>query len=65
MTVYLDGVMLLNFLVDFLLLLGAARLCGFPVKAGRAVVGGLLGGLYAAFAYYPGLRSLGISFGVP
>ena len=59
MTVYLDGVMLLNFLVDFLLLLGAAKLCGFPVRVGRAVAGGLLGGLYAAFCLLPGFAFLG------
>ena len=59
MTVYLDGVMLLNFLVDFLLLLAAGRLCGFPVKTGRAAAGGLLGGLYAVFCLLPGFAFLG------
>lgn len=59
MTVYLDGVMLLNFLVDFLLLLAAGRLCGFPVKLGRAIAGGALGGLYAAVCLLPGFAFLG------
>jgi len=59
MTVYLDGVILLNFLVDFLLLLAAGRLCGFPVKIGRAVAGGALGGVYAAFCLLPGFAFLG------
>lgn len=59
MTVYLDGVMLLNFLVDFLLLLAAARLCGLPVKIGRAAAGGALGGVYAAFCLFPGFAFLG------
>ena len=59
MTVYLDGVLVLNFLVDFLLLLAAGRLCGFPVKMGRAVLGGLLGGLYATFCILPGFAFLG------
>lgn len=59
MTVYLDGVLLLNFLVDFLLLLAAGRLCGFPLKMGRAAVGGLLGGIYAAFCLLPGFAFLG------
>lgn len=59
MTVYLDGVLILNFLVDFLLLLAAGRLCGFPVKAGRAAAGGLLGGLYAAACLLPGFAFLG------
>lgn len=59
MTVYLDGVVLLNFLVDFLLLLAAARLCGLPVKIGRAAAGGALGGVYAAFCLFPGFAFLG------
>ena len=59
MTVYIDGVMLLNFLVDFLLLLAAGRLCGFPVKIGRAIAGGVLGGVYSAFYLLPGFGFLG------
>lgn len=59
MTVYLDGVMLLNFLVDFLLLLAAGRLCGISVKIGRAIAGGALGGAYAAFCLFPGFSFLG------
>lgn len=59
MTVYLDGVIFLNFLVDFLLLLAAGRLCGFPVKIGKAVAGGALGGVYATFCLLPGFSFLG------
>lgn len=59
MTVYLDGVIFLNFLVDFLLLLAAGRLCGFPVKFGKAVAGGALGGVYAALCLLPGFAFLG------
>lgn len=59
MTVYLDGVVLLNFLVDFLLLLAAGRLCGFPVKITRAAGGGALGGVYAVFCLLPGFAFLG------
>lgn len=59
MTVYLDGVIVLNFLVDFLLLLAAGRLCGFPVRIARAVAGGALGGVYAAFCLIPGFAFLG------
>ncbi|MBQ7329534.1 MAG: sigma-E processing peptidase SpoIIGA [Oscillospiraceae bacterium] len=59
MTVYLDGVIFLNFLVDFLLLLAAGRLCGFPVRIGRAAAGGALGGVYAAFCLLPGFSFLG------
>lgn len=59
MTVYLDGVLLLNFLVDFLLLLAAGRLCGFPVKIAKAAAGGALGALYAAFCLLPEFVFLG------
>ena len=59
MTVYLDGVLLLNFLVDFLLLLAASRLCGFPVRIARAAAGGALGALYAVFCLLPGFAFLG------
>ena len=59
MTVYLDGVILLNFLVDFLLLLGAGRLCGFSTRIGRAAAGAALGGLYAGACLLPGFYFLG------
>lgn len=59
MTVYLDVVVLLNFLVDFLLLLGAGRLCGYPTKITRAAAGALLGSVYAACCLMPGFYFLG------
>ena len=62
MTVYLDGVVILNFLVDFLLLLAAGRLCGFPVKVARAAGGGAIGAVYAAFCLLPGFAFLGNLF---
>lgn len=59
MTVYVDGVFLLNFLVDFLLLLAASRLCGFSAKPVRVALGALLGGVYAACCLIPGFYFLG------
>ena len=59
MTVYIDGVFLLNFLVDFLLLLAATRICGYPAKVGRALLAALLGGVYAACCLLPGFYFLG------
>ncbi len=47
MTVYMDVAVLLNFLVDFLLLLGTNRLCGYPPGWGRAAVAAGVGSLYA------------------
>lgn len=47
MTVYLDLVMILNFLVDFLLLLGTNRLSGFPSQPWRCALGALVGSVYS------------------
>lgn len=59
MQVYLDLLMLLNFLVDFLLILGANRLCGHPPGAGRAALAAGLGGVYAGACVLPGFAFLG------
>lgn len=59
MTDYTNGVFVLNFLVNFLLLLAADRLCGFPAKPVRAALGALLGGIYAACCLLPGFCFLG------
>ena len=59
MTVYIDGVFLLNSLVDFLLVLGASRLHKMPVKIYRAIGAGVFGGLYAAACLLPGFHFLG------
>ena len=59
LTVYLDLVMLLNFLVDFLLLLGTNRLSGFPAAPGRCALAAALGSIYAACCLLPGFRFLG------
>jgi len=57
--VYLDLVVLLNFLVDFLLLLGTNRLSGFPLSAGRCALAAALGGIYGGACMLPGFRFLG------
>lgn len=62
MEVYLDLVIILNFLVDFLLLMGTNRLAGFPLGAGRCALGGALGGIYAGICLVPGFRFLGSGF---
>ena len=59
MQVYLDGVFLLNFLVDYLLILGTNRLTGYPNRAGRGLTAALLGGVYGAACLFPGFRFLG------
>lgn len=59
MEVYLDLVMILNFLVDFLLLLGTNRLSGFPPGTKRCALAALLGSIYSGGCMLPGFRFLG------
>lgn len=56
--VYLDRVVLLNGLVDYLLLLGTAQLSGLPLRRIRLLVWAALGGLYAGAVFLPGLTML-------
>ena len=58
--VYLDLVILINFLVDFFLLLGTNRICGYPSALGRVALAGAVGGIYGGACLLPGLsRFLG------
>lgn len=57
--VYLDLAVLLNFLVDLLLLLGANRLGGYPPGLGRCAAAAAVGGIYAGVCLLPGFRFLG------
>lgn len=59
MEVYVDLVMVLNFLVDFLLLLGTNRLSGFPSGTKRCAAAALLGSVYSGACLMPGFRFLG------
>ena len=59
MEVYLDMVMVLNFLIDFLLLTAADRLCGFQSKIRRLLLGGLIGGVYGGVCLLPGFSFMG------
>lgn len=56
---YLELVMLLNFLVDGLLLLGTNRLSGHPPQWGRCALGALVGGIYGGMCLMSGSRFLG------
>ena len=59
MRIYLDLVVILNFFVDFLLLLGTNRLSGFPASPLRAAAAAALGALYSGVCMMPRLRFLG------
>ena len=58
MPIYLDVLILLNFLVDFLLLMGTNRLAGYPVGVARSLFAGTLGGVYGGVCILPGLTFL-------
>lgn len=58
MPLYLDVLMLLNFLVDLLLLVAANRLSGHPPSIKRAVLAASLGGVYGGVCMLPGFRFL-------
>lgn len=57
--IYADVVMVLNFLVDFLLLMGADRLTGFPASPGRCAMAAGLGALYSGACLLRGFAFLG------
>ena len=59
MEIYLDLVVLLNFLVDYLLLLGTNRLAGFPPGRARCGLAAALGALYSGCCLLPGFAFLG------
>ena len=61
MTVYLDLVIGLNFAVDFLLLLAANRMCGYPLCFARTAAAATFGGVYGGACLLPGFSFLSSS----
>ena len=59
MVIYADLLMLLNFLVAFLLLMGTNRLSGYPPDPGKAALAALLGAAYCGLCLLPGFSFLG------
>ena len=59
MRVYLDVVMVLNFIIDLLLILAANRLAGMPTQKGRCLAAAVLGGIYGGACLIPGFQFLG------
>lgn len=59
MVVYLDGVLLLNSLVDYLLLVVCGNVTATPVQRIRVLGAGLCGGIYAILTLLPGFSFLG------
>jgi len=56
--IYVDVVAILNFLVDFLLILGTNRLAGFPPDYRRSAAAATLGGIYGGACLLPGFSFL-------
>lgn len=62
MVVYLDLMLIFNFLVDFFLLLGTNRLAGFSPGARRAALAAALGAIYSGACFLPTLGFLRLFF---
>ena len=58
MTVYLDSLFTLNFIMDYLLLLATGKVAGETARRWRLALGGLLGALTAALSFVPGFTWL-------
>jgi len=53
--VYIDALFLLNFVVNYLLLLAAAKLAGEVLRRLRLALAAAMGALYAALIFFPGM----------
>lgn len=59
MKIYADSLFLLNFTIDYLLLLAAGKICCLPLRRWRMLLGAAWGGLYAVLAaVWPGFFAL-------
>lgn len=61
--IYVDRYFLLNLLIDYLLCLLSARVCGLLLRRWRYVLSALIGAVYAVLTLLPGLRFLGGAVG--
>lgn len=59
MTVYMDFVIVLNFVIDLLLLIAADRLTGYPCVLWRTILAAALGGIYGGLCMIPKLSYFG------
>lgn len=58
MTVYVDSLFILNFSVNFLILLCTSRLCGTRVRWGVSVLASGIGGAYSVASLFPSMGFL-------
>lgn len=52
-TIYLDRLFVLNFIIDYLILIASARICGIYMRRGRYALAAALGALYAVISLFP------------
>ena len=57
--VYADSVLLLNTAMNYVLLLGTARLAGRPLRRKRYALAAFLGGVYAVAVFLPEMEAFG------
>lgn len=56
---YIDILIVLNFIVDFLLIMATNRLCGYPTQWKRSILAAALGGVYGGVCVLPDYSWLG------
>ena len=61
MVIYVDILLCVNALADYLLLLVAAKLCRFPLSRARAAIGAAVGGLFSLFMLLPPLPAAALT----
>ena len=57
-TIYIDRLFILNFICDYLILLGSARVCGVLLRRVRYAMASLFGAAYAVVSVLPGFAFL-------
>lgn len=57
-TIYIDRLFILNFICDYLILLGSARVCGVLLRRLRYAVAALFGAAYAVASVFPSFAFL-------
>lgn len=60
--IYIDTLFLINFIINYLILLCTARICGAAAHRLRIALGGIFGGLYAAASVFGALGFLASPF---
>ena len=61
--IYVDSLICMSLLTDYLLCLSTGRLCGLPLRRGRYLAAALLGTIYAVAVFLPHLDFLALPMG--